>query len=55
MSVASDSRKKLHELLDLIRDVDERRYGPEYGVTTPQDVADGQTYWWRCLSPYLQT
>ncbi len=42
MSVTTDSRKKLHELLDLIRDADERRYGPEYGITTPEDVADGQ-------------
>jgi len=41
MSVTTESRKKLHELLDLIREADERRYGPEYGITTPEDVADG--------------
>lgn len=35
------SRRKLHELLDLLREADERRYGPEWGVTTPEDVVDG--------------
>ena len=35
------SRKKLHELLDLIREVDERRYGPEWGIESQGDVADG--------------
>jgi len=41
MSESPQSRKKLHELLDLIREVDQRRYGPEYGVERPEDVADG--------------
>jgi hypothetical protein len=44
MSATSESRKKLHELLDLIREADERRYGPEYGITTPDDVADGHRH-----------
>lgn len=44
MSVRTESRKKLHELLDLIRDIDERRYGPEYGIQTPEDVADGHRH-----------
>lgn len=38
---ASDSQKKLFELLDLLRDVSERRYGPEWGIETLGDVADG--------------
>ena len=35
------SRKKLYELLELIREVDERRYGPEWGIESQGDVADG--------------
>jgi len=41
MSVTTESRKKLHELLDLIREADERRYGPEWGITTPEDTTAG--------------
>ena len=36
---ASESQKKLFELLDLLRDVSERRYGPEWGIETLGDVA----------------
>jgi len=39
--VVTESRKKLHELLDLLREIDERRYGPEWGIESPGDVADG--------------
>ncbi len=37
----TESRKKLHELLDLVREVDERRYGTEWGIESVGDVADG--------------
>ena len=37
----TESRKKLHELLDLIREVDERRYGAEWGIESVGDIADG--------------
>ncbi|MFT5443347.1 MAG: hypothetical protein ACI8W3_002396 [Myxococcota bacterium] len=37
----TESRKKLHELLDLIREVDERRYGDEWGINSTGDIADG--------------
>ncbi len=40
-SPATDSRKKLHELLDLIREIDERRYGDEWGIGSKGDIADG--------------
>ncbi len=35
------SRQKLHELLDLIREIDERRYGSEWGIESTGDIADG--------------
>ncbi len=37
----TESRKKLHELLDLIREVDARRYGPEWGIESVGGIADG--------------
>ena len=37
----TESRKKLHELLDLIREIDERRYGSEWGIESLGDIADG--------------
>jgi hypothetical protein len=40
-SPTTDSRKKLHELLDLIREIDERRYGSEWGIESQGDIADG--------------
>ncbi len=40
-ALTTDSRQKLHELLDLLREVDERRYGPEWGIESRGDVADG--------------
>ena len=41
MGVQTESRKKLHELLDLIREADERRYGPEWGIEQAADVCEG--------------
>ena len=41
MTVTTQSRNKFHELLDLLREVEERRYGPEYGIESPDDVAAG--------------
>jgi hypothetical protein len=42
MSVpTTESRKKFHELLDLLREIDERRYGPEWGIESVGDIADG--------------
>ncbi|MAE96476.1 MAG: hypothetical protein CL910_17655 [Deltaproteobacteria bacterium] len=37
----NESRKALHELLDTLRDVDERYLGPEYLIESSEDVADG--------------
>ena len=41
MPAATESRKALHELLDLLREVDERYLSPEWGLASPQDVAEG--------------
>ena len=38
---ASKSREKLHELLDLLREVSDRRYGAEWGIEGIGDIADG--------------
>ena len=35
------ARKALHELLDLLREVDERYLSPEWLMQSPQDVAEG--------------
>ena len=35
-----ESRKAFHELLDLLREMDERYAGPEWGITGPDDVAE---------------
>jgi len=40
-SPTTESRKKLHELLDLLLQVDERRYGKEWGIESVGDIADG--------------
>jgi hypothetical protein len=37
----TESRKAFHELLDLLREVDERWLGPEWMIQSPGDVADG--------------
>jgi len=37
----TESRKALHELLDLLREVDERFLSPEWLIQSPQDVAEG--------------
>jgi hypothetical protein len=41
MSTASESRKALHELIDLLREVDARYLGAEWGLASAQDVAEG--------------
>ena len=41
MAVQNDSRKAFHELLDLLREVDERWLGPEWMIQSSEDVADG--------------
>lgn len=40
MSVTSESRKALHELMDLLREVDERFLGPEWGIQDPASLAE---------------
>lgn len=37
----TEARKALHELLDLLREVDERFLSPEWGIQSPADVAEG--------------
>ena len=37
----TEARKALHELLDLLREVDERFLSPEWLIQSPQDVAEG--------------
>ena len=37
----SESRKALHELIDLLREVDQRFLGPEWNLNTDADVAEG--------------
>ena len=55
MAVRTESRRKLHELLDLLREADERRYGPEFGVETPDDIADGHRNLLHLLSSGLHS
>lgn len=40
MSVTSESRKALHELMDLLREVDERFLGPEWNIQDPASLAE---------------
>jgi len=44
MGQESRSRAKLHELLDTLKEVDERRYGPEWGIESLGDTADGMSH-----------
>lgn len=37
----SETRKALHELIDLLRDVDQRYLSPEWNLTSDADVAEG--------------
>ena len=37
----TEARKALHELIDLLREVDERFLSPEWLLQSPQDVAEG--------------
>jgi hypothetical protein len=46
----TESRKALHELLDLLREVDERWLSPEWAIQAPADVSDGH----RALMHLLQ-
>jgi hypothetical protein len=39
-SIATETRKAFHELLDLLREIDERFLGPEWGVASPADLAE---------------
>ena len=41
MSQPIRSREKLYELIETLREIDERRYGPEWGIESVGDVADG--------------
>jgi len=50
VSLQTQSRAKLRELLELIREIDERRFGPEWGIQTEADLADGH----RALMHMLQ-
>ncbi|MDJ0847746.1 MAG: hypothetical protein QNK04_05095 [Myxococcota bacterium] len=40
----TQSRQALHELLDLIREIDARYLGPEWRITRPGDVSDGHRF-----------
>src|SRR5262245_49815629 len=41
MAVQNETRKAFHELLDLLREVDERWLGPEWLIQGSEDVAEG--------------
>ncbi len=41
---AGESADALGELLALLREIDARYLGPEWGVTSPEDVAEGRSY-----------
>jgi len=41
MAVQNETRKAFHELLDLLREVDERFLSPEWMIQSSQDVAEG--------------
>jgi hypothetical protein len=40
-ALTNESRKAFHELIDCLREVDERWLSPEWNLTTPGDVAEG--------------
>jgi len=40
-ALMNESRKAFHELLDCLREVDERWLGPEWNLSSPGDVAEG--------------
>jgi hypothetical protein len=54
MPEPSDSRKALHELIDLLREVDERYLSPEWLIQGPQDVAEGMRQVMHALQGGLQ-
>ena len=39
--LTNESRKAFHELLDCLREIDERWLGPEWNLTSSADVAEG--------------
>ena len=41
MTEPTEARKALHELIDLLREVDERYLSPEWLIQGPQDTAEG--------------
>jgi len=41
VAVQNETRKAFHELLDLLREVDERWLGPEWSIQSSEDVAEG--------------
>ncbi len=43
-AIDTESRQALHELLDLIREIDTRYLGPEWRITRPGDVSDGHRF-----------
>jgi hypothetical protein len=49
-TIDCESRAALHELMELLREVDERWLGPEWGLGSAADVAEGT----RCLMHLLQ-
>jgi hypothetical protein len=54
MPEPTESRKALHELLDLLREVDERYLSPEWLIQGPQDVAEGMRAVMHALQGGLQ-
>jgi hypothetical protein len=50
----TEARKALHELLDLLREVDERFLSPEWLIQSPQDVAEGMRAVMHALQGGLQ-
>jgi hypothetical protein len=50
----TEARKALHELLDLLREVDERYLSPEWLIQGPQDVAEGMRAVMHALQGGLQ-
>jgi len=53
MPTRTETRRKLHELFDLLREIDERRYGPEWGIESPADIADGHRHMMHVLQGAL--
>jgi hypothetical protein len=54
MPEPTESRKALHELLDLLREVDDRFLSPEWLIQGPQDIAEGMRAVMHALQGGLQ-